>query len=359
MPRPPHDPHGAPKSRPSFLITIDTEGDNLWARNPVITTRNTWYLPRFQQLCERYGMKPTYLTNWEMAEDPGFVEFARDCLRRNTAEVGMHLHAWNSPPLIPLTQDDNRHHPYLIEYPQKQIREKVRVMTDKLEETFEAKMVSHRAGRWGFNAVYARILAELDYKVDCSVTPHYSWAPYKGDPNGAGGPDFTRFPDSAYFLDLDDIAQRGDSTLLEVPVTSLRPHYPPLVRFACAIIKRTHNLGFRAVRKFFPWSAQFVPDGRNRRILRALLAAARREERDYVEMAFHSSELMPGGSPTFPTTASVEKLYEDLEALFAAASRDFAGATLKEYYERFSEPRRHEGTKMDTKQTAREAVLSH
>jgi hypothetical protein len=347
---------GGDFAKPAFLITIDTEGDNLWARDGrEITTRNTWYLPRFQQLCERFGMKPTYLTNWEMVTDRGFVEFAQDCLRRDTAEVGMHLHAWNSPPLIPLTDDDDQHHPYLIEYPENQIREKVQVMTEKLEDTFNTKMVSHRAGRWGFDEIYARVLVEFGYQVDCSVMPRVSWAPYKGDPKGKGGPDFTRFPDAAYFLDLDDISRAGNSPLLEVPVSSLTPHYSPLVRFACNIIKRTHNLGFRAVRKFFPWSAQFVPDGRNRRILEALIASVLRDERDYVEMAFHSSELMPGGSPTFKTEASIEKLYEDLETLFAEARSHFEGATLKEYHDRFTEPRRREGKKTATKEMA----LSH
>lgn len=39
--------------KPAFLITIDTEGDNIWARRLPITTRNAEYLPRFQKLCER------------------------------------------------------------------------------------------------------------------------------------------------------------------------------------------------------------------------------------------------------------------------------------------------------------------
>src|SRR4051812_8506605 len=72
----------------SFLITIDTEGDNAWARPRRNTTRNSQFLPRFQSLCERFGFKPTYLTNYEMARCPAFQEFARDVLRRSAGEVG-------------------------------------------------------------------------------------------------------------------------------------------------------------------------------------------------------------------------------------------------------------------------------
>ena len=33
-----------------FIITVDTEGDDLWARPREITTRNAEYLPRFKKV---------------------------------------------------------------------------------------------------------------------------------------------------------------------------------------------------------------------------------------------------------------------------------------------------------------------
>src|SRR6266478_6519948 len=130
-------------SKTPFIITIDTEGDDLWARPREITTRNAEHLPRFQSLCERFGFKPVYLTNYEMAMSDVFVEFARDVLARGAGEVGMHLHAWNSPPLHPLTRDDFRFPPYLIEYPEPVMREKIGTLTRLLECQFDQAMVSH------------------------------------------------------------------------------------------------------------------------------------------------------------------------------------------------------------------------
>ena len=121
---------------PRFLLTIDTEGDNLWSAPTQITTRNAAFLPRFQTLCERFGFLPTYLTNYEMAIDQAFQGFARDGLRRQALEIGMHLHAWNSPPLVPLTDNDDKYMPFLIEYPEAQMRDKIAFMTDLLQETF-------------------------------------------------------------------------------------------------------------------------------------------------------------------------------------------------------------------------------
>ena len=60
-----------------------------------------------------------------------------------------------------------------------------------------------------------------------------------------------------------------------------------------------------------------------------ILRRARQEERDFVEFMIHSSELMPGGSPTFRTGESIEKLYADLHELFTAARElGFVGSTL-------------------------------
>ena len=69
--------------RPAFLITIDTEGDNLWDAAAPLTTHNASFLPRFQQLCERFGFRPTWLTNYEMSQSPQYTDFASDLIRRS------------------------------------------------------------------------------------------------------------------------------------------------------------------------------------------------------------------------------------------------------------------------------------
>jgi hypothetical protein len=313
-----------------FLITIDTEGDNQWSRPKVTTTRNAEYLPRFQELCEEYGLKPTYLTNYEMAMCPVFREFAQSTLSRHTAEVGMHLHAWNSPPARPLTTDDDQFHPFLVEYPETAIREKVAYLTGLLEETFQTKMLSHRAGRWSFNARYARALMDHGYVVDCSVTPHVSWKTVMGDPGQAGGTDYTHFPESAYFVDREDISRRGTSTLLEVPMTILRGPQPYRSYLPQKIA--SHDLIRKVLHRFYPKVLWLRPRRGNLKQLLSVLDYAKQEERDYVEFMLHSSEFMPGGSPTFRTEDDIERLFDDLDQLFAAGTKYFKGATLSEYH---------------------------
>jgi hypothetical protein len=318
---------------PFFLITIDTEGDDLWAAPHEITTRNAAFLPRFQALCEKYGLKPTYLTNYEMACSPAFREFGRNVLTRRTAEIGMHLHAWNSPPLRQLTDDDYRHQPYLIEFPGQVIREKVDFLTKLLENTFGVKMMCHRAGRWSMNEVYARILVEHGYRVDCSVTPHVSWRQSKGDPNQPGGTDFSRFPDFPYTVDLRDISRPGDSSLLELPMT-IMPSESAVLGSIVEMLPRGTVVS-RVWNRVFPPMHWLRPNGRNLRQMLHLLERVLQEKRRYAEFMLHSSEFMAGGSPTFRTKESIERLYRDMEHLFSRAARSFRGATLSEFDQSF------------------------
>ena len=312
-------------ARRPFLVTIDTEGDRVWDRPRTISTDNARFLPRFQQLCERFGFKPVYLTNHEMAMSDTFVAFGRDVLARGTGEIGMHLHAWNSPPLVPLTDDDLGRQPYLVEYPVEVMREKLSSLTALLEERFEVAMVTHRAGRWALDQRYARLLAELGYTVDCSVTPGVSWRNQAGGTPGRGGADYRRFPAAPYFVDLDDISRSGDSSLLEVPMTILSTR---LNRRAPWLHRRP--LG-RFVRTVAPLPRWLRPTGRNLAELRATVADVQRSDLPHLEFMLHSSELMPGGSPTFPEDGNIELLYRDLKALFEQIEPDFTGMTLAEY----------------------------
>lgn len=315
---------------PSFLITIDTEGDNAWARAGEPTTENAKFLGRFQALCERYQLKPTYLTNYEMAKDSCFIEMASDAIARGTAEVGMHLHAWHSPPLEPpRTPDDNRYHPFLIEYPVSEQRAKITFMTRLLEDTFERKMTSHRAGRWAMGPSYARILSELGYVVDCSATPHVSWRSMRGDPTKSGGTDYRFAPCEPYFMSSTDVARRGDGPLLEVPMTIL-PRRSKISQKLLPSMALRSRIGNYAAKRLMPNDWLRPTPGQLSDLLN-VVDRCRAKKRDYAMFMIHSSELMPNGSQYFPEPDDIERLYDAMEALFAHIQGTYHGETVSEY----------------------------
>jgi hypothetical protein len=113
-----------------------------------------------------------------------------------------------------------------------------------------------------------------------------------------------------------------------VPVTIL-PSAPRARALARRLLPST-RLGANAVDRLVPlrW---LRPNGRNLSHLLRIVDRAAAEQRQYVQCMLHSSELMPGGSPAFPTAAAIETLYEHLERLFEHATRFFDGATLARF----------------------------
>lgn len=75
------------------------------------------------------------------------------------------------------------------------------------------------------------------------------------------------------------------------------------------------------------------PSGGNVAKMISVAEASLAQVHDYVEFMLHSSEFMPGGSPTFKTEQDIEGLYRDLEQLFDWLQQRTVGMTLAEYYQ--------------------------
>ena len=77
-----------------FIITVDTEGDNLWnyKKGTTVQTENSLFVQRFQDLCNKYGFKPVWLTNYEMASDDRYVEYIKAKEEKGLCEVFMSTH---------------------------------------------------------------------------------------------------------------------------------------------------------------------------------------------------------------------------------------------------------------------------
>lgn len=308
----------------SFLISIDTEGDNLWTwkKGSEITTKNAGFLERFQNLCNEFGFKPTYLTNYEMAKSQEFVRFAKKIVTLNEAEIGMHLHAWNTPPDYELgSQNPNPGAPYLIEYPNEVMDQKIMTMTTLLESTFERRIETHRAGRWATNERYFELLHKYGYRFDCSITPHVNWNNKPGESIGSCGSDYSKESDRVHIL-IED--QRP---LYEIPCTvkvSHRYFKPNKCTF-----RGYAGSFYRMITGELVW---LRPDGHNLdKMLWILDSVSEDKSADYIMFMLHSSELMPGGSPTFRTEESIEHLYQDMRKVFIKASKKFEGKTICEY----------------------------
>lgn len=297
----------------SFLITVDTEGDNLWnyRDGDVVETRNASYLPRFQRVCDEYGFKPVWLTNYEMACSKEFMSFASDCLGRGSCEVGIHIHAWNNPPICHLERKYPGN-PYLIEFSDNVMREKFRNTFELIRSQTGISPKTHRSGRWAMDERYFKILEEFNISADCSFTPGISWKGVTGS-TVSDGSDYSNVPQYTHRI----------GKITEVPVTVRHiSHFlsdGPFKHRLKSMISGS-NVWLR-------------PALSGVRDMKCLIDMVHTEDNvDYLELMLHSSELMPGGSPYASTKQDIEDLYYRIRSVFDyVKSLGYEGETMNKY----------------------------
>jgi hypothetical protein len=314
-----------------FILSIDTEGDNQWDHGRGLTVENIRYIPRFQELCNKYNIKTTYLVTSEVCEDEFAKEIFCDYLENEQTEVGAHLHSWTTPPFLNKSgfRYNDVNHAFATELPEDLLANKLRYLTDQIRTSFGVRPQSFRSGRYGFNENVAKLLLSNEYIVDSSVTPYVNWSALEGVPGNTGGPDFLDKRPFPYTYNI------GDNTLVEIPVTIMPTRFPLnksnvfsryyfqnlnkslLLKSIKSVFFRYQPLWLRP----FPWM--------NMNLLDEIISEAERINLPFLVMIFHSSELMPNCSIYRADSESIEKLYELLEGFFTRLnSRDVHSCTL-------------------------------
>ena len=301
-----------------FIITIDTEADNQWDHGRELNVENLKFIPRFQELCNSYKIKPTYLVTSEVCKDAYAKELFTDYLSRGMAEIGAHLHAWTTPPFLDKEGyrfNDSRH-AFATELPENLLREKIRNLTSEIESSFGKRPCSFRSGRYGFNDQVARILAENSYLVDSSVTPYTSWSSKKGIDQMNGGPDFSDYTPIPFKYDF------SENSLVEIPITILPTRFPlnKNEKIARQYFKNVDkNIILKIFRKLLfegqpLWLRPF--QWMNIKLFEELITEAKNVKLPFLVMMFHSSELMPGCSIYRSNKRDIDQLYDLLELFF-------------------------------------------
>ena len=298
----------------SIIVTVDTEGDNLWAWKPgdTIKTSNSLYIEPFQNLCEKFGFLPVYLTNYEMAKSDNFVNFAKGKAVNGLCEIGMHVHAWNSPPDYEL-KGLYSGNPYITEYPREIIFKKHALLKQLIEERFGVTPVSYRSGRWATSEDLFSVLEELGFIVDCSVTPGV----FHNAPGNtvANANNYCKSPKTAYKI---------SHSLCEVPMTT-RVHRTT----------KGNNIRRKAINILRGERLWLRPALQSLDEMIELIDIVNKEDTDYLMFMIHSSELMPGGSPYCKTSEDVNLLLDKLEKTFEYVGSFGEGILLKDYAKKF------------------------
>lgn len=312
----------------TISVTVDTEEEGLWGGGfPVrnCTTENLRGLARFQSLCEKYSIPPTYLIDAPVLEDRLAVNQLRSWQDSRLCEVGTHCHPWCNPPIASDTVSESES--YLCNLPVELQYQKLQWLTLRIADVIGRRPTSYRAGRYGFNASSVGPLVQLGYTVDSSVLPAYDYSK-------SHGPDFRaldRFPSRLQ-------CEHGGHSIFEFPITTgfTRSKFyglrQQLRRCVETPLGRATKLASISNRLGLSRHVKLSPEGTTLRELQGLVRSSVVSGVQHLVLMLHSTSLLPGFSPYAKDGAAVEALYERMERIFGYATKSFdcEGSTLSD-----------------------------
>jgi hypothetical protein len=318
------------RSRPALLVAIDTEGDNQWTLEGRRQQRfeNIYALERLHDFFASHGVRPTYVVTYPVARDARSAAVLRRILDRGDAEIGAHHHAWETPPC---TDADVVAHPYALSLPPDRFDAQLGALTSAIADAVGRPPRSYRSGRFGFSAAHVAPLEAHGYHVDSSVAPLFYEA-------HKGGPDFSDAPLTPYFLAYDAATRPGTSGVLELPISAAlnRPAPDWAARLYARAprpyeTKRVLRLARIATVRWLRPSYSSAAD----MIALARQLAARGVP--LLNLLFHSSEAIVGGSPYNRTGAELAAFFARLAEFLHVAAGELGAEplTLSEYRDRF------------------------
>lgn len=310
-----------------LTIGIDTEGDNQWSResrlNP--TYENIYALPRLDDVFDKSEVHPTYLVTYPVANEPRSADTIRRIAARSGREIGAHHHAWETPPC---DAADARGLPYALELPFERFERQLRSLTDAVRGASGYAPVSYRSGRYGFDASHTAPLEKAGYLVDTSVHPLLYEA-------HRGGPDFVDAPLTPYFLSYDSAVSPGTSSVLEVPISSALNRSLP--KWAVRAYGRTPSpyqtkriLRLARIVKTIVLRPSYSSLDDMKRLARRMSETGA----PVLNLMFHSSEAIAGGSPYNKTHGEVDAFLERLTWFLQFATKELGAqpATFRQFH---------------------------
>lgn len=295
-----------------LLVGIDTEGDNQWDAAARANQRfeNIYALPRLHALFARHGVRPTYVITYPVAQDPRSADVLRALKAGGDCEIGAHHHAWETPPC---SAEDVRRHPYASNLPLTQFEAQLRHLTDAITAAVGERPISYRSGRFGFSAAHVAALETLGYRIESSIAPLF----YEAHKNG---PDFVEAPLTPYFLSYDSATRPGTSGVLEVPVSAaLSRRLPKRLQYLYARAPQPYQTK-RILRKLGIAHVRWLrPSYSSLEDMNALASDLASRGEPVLNLLFHSSEAIVGGSPYNRTEAELAAFCDRLERFFEFA----------------------------------------
>jgi hypothetical protein len=313
----------------ALLVTVDTEEEFDWAGVGVSqawSMKHAAHLGWFQELCESFGVRPTYVIDYPFATTPESIAALRGPHDRGACEIGAHPHPWVNPPI---REELTVRNTYLSNLPADLQQEKVAALTDAIRQSFGYTPRTFKAGRYGFDVALAPFLSSLGYTVDTSVMPFCNFT-------DDGGPDYRTARWQPYWID------GSKDSLLEVPCTSGFNRWP--FESYNKFFQRTGRAPLRTFRlrgildrlgvlKHIVLSPELAGESDCVTLMRRIAA----HPPAVLNVTLHSPSVMPGCTPFVRTEEDVARFRRQLTTMFRVATQELRATpmTMSEFRDHF------------------------
>lgn len=278
-----------------LVFSVDVEEEGLFSGRYAATgngVSNVGALSRLKFLTSEFGMPLTLLCTWPVLSDPGCARLLRRWQDELGAEIGCHLHPWNT---TPLDQPQSVAWTASEDMPVELLDAKLGSLVRACAEVSGRAPLSFRMGRFDLGPKVRELLPMHGIRVDSSMVPLRFVA---------GLPDYFRMPADPFPLPCGGGRELTEAPLTVVPV--LRGLDTAAYALAGLLPQPLGDGLLTSFRKIAAAGTQpaWYPLASMKLGTRLHLARGGR----VLHMFLHSSELMPGATPHLRNEAAVEHL---------------------------------------------------
>tara|TARA_R110000782_G_scaffold78276_2_gene154893 strand:+ start:41101 stop:42126 length:1026 start_codon:yes stop_codon:yes gene_type:complete len=299
-----------------FMLVVDTEEEFDWnapfdRESRAVTAIQG--MKRGQDYFARAGVRPLYVTDYPVIDDPVAGAMLAQWAGEGAADVGAHLHPWVNPPHVEEVSAANS---FAGNLPQAWEREKLTLLRDRIAQVVGKAPVAFRAGRYGVGPNTGAILRDLGFRLDTSIRSRFNYARQYG-------PDFTGMPVKPW-------RAGPERALIELPLSTA--WIGPLRGMGDILQPVVERGGIAAgllARSGLLQRVPLTPEGVSAREAIAAIDVLLADGLPLLMFSFHSPTLEPGHTPYVRDDADLQDFYRWWDNVFGhLARRGVAPASL-------------------------------